>query len=106
MTQSMFELIQSFGAFAGGTDNHETARIAEEWHNELTVDEANAWLGARCFTPAGAMACQLVGITAEQAKTKTRLGLGDYVDTVGYKVANNDLGANEWAQKIQRRQEG
>lgn len=65
---------------------------ADEWAKEgFSADEVEAWLGARCFHARAAAELRDVGITPEQAATHTDASVGDYTDTVGFKVANRHM---------------
>lgn len=73
---------------------------ARAWTEAGFDDEATAaWLEARCFDPDAARALADLGVTARQASARTRDGGGDYVDTIGYKVANGDLTARQGAAR-------
>jgi hypothetical protein len=69
---------------------------ADEWANEgFSADEVAAWLGARCFHARAAAELRDVGITPEQASTQTDASVGDYADTVGFKVANRHMAVTD-----------
>ncbi|MBA3422782.1 MAG: hypothetical protein H0U12_13005 [Thermoleophilaceae bacterium] len=85
------ETIRRFGELAdrGG----DAGVAAEAWANAGFDDSMTArWLEARCFDPDAARALTDLGVNPEQAAVRTPDG-GDYLDTVGYKVANGDLTA-------------
>jgi len=56
-------------------------------------------LEARCFEPQAARSLAGLGVTPGQAASRTRDGGGEYVDTIGYKVANGDLTARQGAAR-------
>jgi len=63
--------------------------------NDFGPDEVQAWLDARCFNSGDAYELKAAGVTPAQASTLTGEGLGEYVDTLGYKVSNSDLSVEE-----------
>lgn len=63
------------------------------------AEEVEEWLRARCFTAEGARLLERAGITPEQAAIRTRAGLGDYEETIAYKLARGDL-SHEEARRI------
>ena len=87
------DVIESRGHFAhaGNPDD-----AAETWL-EVGFDagEVEAWLKARCFDPNAARDLEDAGVTASMASIKTEAGRGDYVDTIGFKVSDNDLEVDE-----------
>ena len=90
---SVRDVILRHGVFAhggdpdGATDAWEQAGFAGE--------EAEEWLLARCFTASAARDLADAGVTPLSARMRTSAGSGDYVDTVGFKVADGDLGPEE-----------
>jgi hypothetical protein len=87
------DVIESHGHFAHG-GNPEDA--AETW-GEAGFDaaEVEEWLRARCFDPSAARDLTDAGVTAQMAAMRTEAGQGDYTDTVGFKVSDNDLEVEE-----------
>lgn len=70
---------------------------ARAWINAGFDDpeEVEAWLVARCFTADGARELDRAGITSEQAAIRTRAGITDDEDTIGYKLVTDQLGFDE-----------
>lgn len=75
------------------TRGQSPAAVAREWAAAGfdSAEDVEDWLGARCFTAAGAKALDDAGLTPEQAAIRTREGASDYEDTVGFKVSSGDL---------------
>ncbi len=96
--QTSASTIREYGEFADrGSDPSDVARA---WTDAGFDDAATAlWLDARCFDPAAARLLTDLDVKPGQAATRTRDGGGDYVDTVGYKVANGDLTARQGAAR-------
>lgn len=85
------EIITAERDFAAGVED--PATVAQQWaEHGFAADDVQAWLDARCFDPDAAAELRDAGITPEQASTRTDAGTGGYADTIGYKVANGDLG--------------
>ncbi|MEA2297983.1 MAG: hypothetical protein QOF77_919 [Solirubrobacteraceae bacterium] len=84
------ETIERYGELADrGAD---PAVVAQGWTDAGFDDAATSrWLDARCFDAAAARALAELDITPNQSSKRTRDGKGDYIDTIGYKVANGDL---------------
>lgn len=92
------ETIRRFGALADRGGPVEAA--ARAWTEAGFDDETTArWLDARCFDPWAARALADLGVTPQQANIRTRDGGGDYVDAIGYKVANGDLTPRQGAAR-------
>ena len=88
------ETINKYGEMADRGDSADAA--AQAWMDAGFDDEMTArWLAVRCFDPQAARALADLGLNPEQASVRTRDGGGDYVDTVGHKVANGDLTARQ-----------
>src|SRR5688500_9391125 len=65
---------------------------AQAWSDAGFDDHTTGrWLAARCFDHEAARALADAGVTPEQASKRTRDGSGEYVDTIGFKVASGDL---------------
>ena len=62
--------------------------------NEMTA----RWFAVRCFDPEAARGLADLGIAPEQAAARTRDG-GDYIDTIGFKVANGELTPRQGAAR-------
>ena len=90
---TVFDVIVAHGHFAHGGDPQSTAEAWEE--AGFDAAEVQEWLLARCFTPAAARDLADAGVTAEMARMRTSAGAGDYTDTIGFKVADGDLSAEE-----------
>lgn len=110
-------VLLSCGPFATGTggfgtpaDPEVVASVAADWASAgFTAAQVDEWLGARVFTPEAArallereifLAQPAPGPWPGQPAQASRLsgpdqGLGQYEDTVGYKLANNDLTSAE-----------
>jgi hypothetical protein len=87
------DVIERHGHFAHG-GNPEDA--AETWaESGFEAHEVDEWLLARCYDPSAARDLADAGVTAEMARIKTSAGAGDYVDSVGFKVSDNDLEVDE-----------
>ncbi|MDQ6805132.1 MAG: hypothetical protein M3065_09210 [Actinomycetota bacterium] len=85
------ETIKKFGEFADRGGSADVA--AQAWTKAGFGDVmTERWLTARCFDPDSARALTDLGVTPEQAASRTRDG-GDYIDTIAYKVAAGDLTA-------------
>ncbi|MCK9571359.1 hypothetical protein M0R72_20590 [Candidatus Pacearchaeota archaeon] len=90
----MVQIIMRHGDFAYGNDAPE--EVAIEWNDwDISPDEVDAWLSSRCFDPEAAHQLEDYDITPAQAGKITERGLGNYKDTIGYKVSNNDLTIEE-----------
>jgi hypothetical protein len=92
------QTIRRYGELAdrGG----EPRDVARAWTDAGFDDEhTSAWLEARCFDPAAAKALAGLDILPGQAAKRTRDGRGDYIDTIGYKVAKGDLTARQGAAR-------
>ena len=63
------------------------------------LSDRESRLEARCFEPAAARSLAGLGVTPNQASLRTRDGHGDYIDTIGYKVASGDLTARQGAAR-------
>lgn len=88
--EKMIEVIRSHGTFAYGNEQPED--VAKQWLEwGFSPKQAEEWLQARCFYPIAAWHLDNADIHPEQASKITEEGLGGYRDTIGYKVANNDL---------------
>jgi hypothetical protein len=78
----------------------EPSDVARAWTDAGFDDERTSmWLDARCFDPAAAKALAELDVLPGQAAKRTRDGRGDYIDTIGYKVANGDLTARQGAAR-------
>lgn len=87
------DVIEGHGHFAhGGNPDDATEAWAEAGFTASEVDE---WLKSRCFHPSSARDLADAGVTPEMAAIQTEAGAGDYVDTVGFKVADGDLEVEE-----------
>ena len=91
------ETIRQFGELA---DRGASAEVAAEQWTQAGFDDATTerWLTARCFDPDAARGLSELDVTPEQCAKRTRDG-GDYVDTIGYKVANGDLTVRQGAAR-------
>ncbi|MGI8802002.1 MAG: hypothetical protein ACR2KV_07490 [Solirubrobacteraceae bacterium] len=90
--------ILRYGDFADRGGDPAAAALA--WTNSGFDDEATIkWLDARCFDPGAARDLADLDILPGQAAKRTRDGGGDYIDTIGYKVANGDLTARQGAAR-------
>jgi hypothetical protein len=68
----------------------------EAWEaTGLDAHEVEEWMSARCFVPDAARDLADAGVTPGMARLRTSAGGGAYVDTIGFKVANGDLGVDE-----------
>jgi hypothetical protein len=77
------------------------AWACEVWEETgFEAGEVDEWLNACCFDPDTAEDMDDVGINPEMASMQTEAGNGDYVDTVGYKVAAGDLGLEEACELV------
>lgn len=92
------EVIRRYGELADRGGAPEAA--ARAW-TESGFDDATTakWLEARCFEPEAARSLAALGVTPKQAAGRTRDGSGDYIDTIGYKVANGDLTPRQGAAR-------
>jgi hypothetical protein len=91
---AMVEVIKRHGDFAYGNNSPEAVAIDwDDWN--ISTDEADAWLSARCFDPKAAHQLDDHDITPEQAGKITKRGTGNYRDTIGYKISNYDLTIEE-----------
>ncbi len=87
------DVIERHGYFAHAGNPDDTA---ETWaESGFEAHEVDEWLLARCFNPSAARDLADAGVTPELARMKTSAGAGDYVDTIGFKVSNGDLEADE-----------
>lgn len=87
------DMIEAHGHFAHGGNPDDAA---ETWAEaDFTAAEVDEWLKARCFHPSSARDLADAGVTPEMAAIQTEAGAGDYVDTVGFKVADGDLEVEE-----------
>ncbi len=92
------EIIRRYGELADRGGVPEAA--ARAWTESGFDDAMTAkWLDARCFHPNAARSLVELGVTPKQAAVRTRDGSGDYVDTIGYKVANGDLTPRQGAAR-------
>jgi len=90
--------IEKYGALADRGGDPQVA--ARAWTAAGFDDETTAkWLDARCFDAVCARDLAELDILPGQAAKRTRDGRGDYVDTIGYKVANGDLTARQGAAR-------
>lgn len=94
------DAIELHAHFAYGEDSDDvTETWAHAWEEAgFTGAEVDEWLKARCFQPAAARDLADAGVTPEDAREPTHFGAADYVDTIGYKVANGDLEVDEARQ--------
>ncbi len=92
------EVIRRYGELA---DRGGAAEAAARAWTESGFDGATTsnWLDARCFEPAAARSLAELGVTPRQATTRTRDGSGNYIDTIGFKVASGDLTARQGAAR-------
>jgi hypothetical protein len=92
------EVIRRYGELADRGGDPEAA--ARAW-TESGFDDATTaqWLEARCFEPDAARSLAGLGVTPKQATLRTRDGRGDYIDTIGYKVASGDLTPRQGAAR-------
>jgi len=92
------EVIRRFGELAtrGGAAEAAAHAWTESGFDDLTTAK---WLEARCFEPAAARSLAGLGVTPNQAASRTRDGRGDYIDTIGYKVASGDLTPRQGAAR-------
>ncbi|HWB70423.1 MAG TPA: hypothetical protein VG518_10650 [Solirubrobacterales bacterium] len=87
------QVIERHGHFAHGGNPDDTT---ETWEaSGFEAHEVDEWLNARCFDPSSARDLADAGVSAVDAAMKTEAGMGDYVDTVGFKVSTGDLEAEE-----------
>lgn len=87
------DVVERHGQFAHGGNPDDAA---ETWaESGFEADEVEEWLKARCFHPSAARDLADAGLTPETAAIRTSAGAGDYVDTIGFKVADGDLAAEE-----------
>jgi hypothetical protein len=87
------DVIERHGYFAHGGNPDDAA---ETWaESGFEAPEVEEWLLARCFNPSAARDLADAGVTPELARMKTSAGAGNYTDTVGFKVADCDLEADE-----------
>jgi hypothetical protein len=97
------QVLLSYGPFATGTGGFGThpevvASVAADWAAAgFTAAQVDEWLGARVFTPEAARALLDREIFPAQASRMSGpdQGMGSYTDSVGYKLANNDITADE-----------
>jgi hypothetical protein len=87
------QVIGRHGYFAHGGNPDDASQTWAE--SGFGADEVEEWLRARCFHPSAARDLADAGVTPELASVKTTGGRGDYVDTVGFKVADSDLEVEE-----------
>ena len=93
VTMTVRQVIERHGHFAHGGNPDDTA---EAWaESGFEADEVEEWLLARCFNPSAARDLADAGIAPDMARMKTSAGAGDYVETVGFKVSDGDLEAEE-----------
>lgn len=93
--QEIVDVIKYEKAFLCGNDE-DPKDIAREWAwRDFTADEVQEWVDSRCFEAEGADDLRSAGITPLQASKRTAEGVGGYNDTLGYKVANRDITAEE-----------
>ena len=95
LLQSISEVIERHGAAALGDVSLEEASRAWVEAGFEDAEEVDDWLAARCFSARGAQALELAGITPQQAAMRTRAGMRDYEETIGYKIINDDLSLEE-----------
>lgn len=87
------DVIEAHGHFAHGGNPDDAA---ETWaESGFEAPEVEEWLNARCFNPSAARDLADAGVTPDMARMKTSAGSGDYVETVGFKVSDGDLEAEE-----------
>lgn len=92
------ETITCYGQRATRGDT--TEATAQAWTDAAFGDDMTArWLRAGCFDPQAARSLSELGVTPEQAAVRTRDGPGDYLDTIGYKVATEDLTPRQGAAR-------
>lgn len=92
------QTIRRYGELAdrGG----EPRDAALTWTDAGFDDDATCrWLDARCFDPVAARALAALDVLPGQAAKRTRDGKGDYIDTIGFKVAKGDLTARQGAAR-------
>ncbi len=91
------ETIKQYGDLADHGGDADAA--AQAWTDAEFDDETTArWLKARCFDPQAARALAELGVTPGQAGARTRDG-GNYIDTIGHKVAKGELTARQGAAR-------
>jgi hypothetical protein len=82
--------IRQYGELADRGEDPSVA--ARAWTDAGFDDEETAkWLQARCFDPVAARALADLDVKPGQTSKRTRDGTGDYIDTIGFKVATGDL---------------
>ncbi len=92
------DTIARFGELAERGEKPAVAAMA--WADAGFDDEQTAsWLEARCFDPQTARELADLGVTPDQASTRTRDGRGDYRDTIAFKVASGDLSVRQGAAR-------
>ncbi len=71
--------------------------VAGEWIDAGFDDpeEIEDWIRARCFKAAGARTLDDAGITPVQAALRTKLGVRNDEDTLGFKLITGDLSFDE-----------
>ncbi|MGI8428669.1 MAG: hypothetical protein ACR2OB_05060 [Solirubrobacteraceae bacterium] len=73
---------------------------AQAWTEAGFDDQTTVrWLDARCFDAGAARALADLGVTPQQATTRTRDGGDGQLDTIAYKVANGALTARQGAAR-------
>ncbi len=78
----------------------DAATAARAWTEAGFDDQTTArWLEARCFDPQAARALVDMGVTPQQAATRTRDGGDGKLDTIAHKVANGDLTPRQGAAR-------
>lgn len=96
---ALVAIIKQHGDFAYGNSSPED--VAIEWDDyDFQAEEVDAWLTARCFCPDAAHELTESDISPEQAGEITDEKVGGYVDTIGYKISNNDLDIDEVIELI------
>lgn len=90
---TIHDVVDHHGHFAhlGNPDD-----AAETWAAAgFDAHEVDAWLKAGCFSPGFARDLADAGLTPDLAAMRTGAGAGDYVESVGFKVSDGDLGVDE-----------
>ena len=97
----LVQIIKRHGGFAYGNSTPEDMAI--EWDDwDISPEQVDAWLSSRCFDPIAAHQLEDYNITPSQAGKITKRGTGNYIDTIGYKVSNNDLTIDEAIEEADR----
>lgn len=90
--------LERHGRFAHAGD---PCQVADAWARAgFDAGQVDAWLSARCFSPAAAAKLAAAELDPATLRVHTDAGRRGYLDSVGFKIATGELGIDEAGELI------